>query len=159
MEYFYILKDELIQEEKGVVDVRNGESFVRHTMTIRLSSYVVSALIGKNGVGMEKIRELAYSKITILTNNDNKDSMTTIVFEGDKLGIPQAFYLVMNRILALKPRWFWIYPSPRRMSYLTTDIKNSNSTSRSDDFSLALFQMLNPNLVTYGYPNDSEEYE
>ena len=152
------MKDDIIQEVNGVLDVRNKETFSRHTMSIYIPKSFVSVLIGKNGVGIENIRSIAYSKITINTNDVTFEQMSLLSFEGDKLGIPQAFYIVLNRILILNPRLSWITSNPHRMSSLTDTIQHVSHVSKTDDYSLVLMRALNPNIVSFAFDNEGEEY-
>lgn len=143
---------------EGVLDVRNKETFGRSILTVYIPKFFVPLLIGKGGVGIENIRSIAYAKITINTNDVFFDNMSPIVFEGDRMGIPQAFYLVLNRILTINPRLSWITPSAHRMSSLTDCIQNVNHVSKTDDYSLAIMRVLNPHIVSFAFENEGDMY-
>ena len=158
LECFYVLKDDIIQEVKGVLDVRNKETFNRHIMSLYITKSLVSMLIGKGGIGIENIRSIAYSKVVINPNDLTFDNMSLLTFYGDKMVIPQAFYIVFNRILILNPRLSWITPNPHRMSSLTDSIQHVSHLSKTDEYSLAFMRALNPNVASFAFDNESEEY-
>ena len=158
LECFYVLKDNIIQKVEGVSDVRNGETFNRFSLNVYIPNNIVPLIIGKNGVAIDNIRSIAYTKVLINTENSFFEEKSLLIFEGDKMGIPQAFYVVFSRIMTLNPRLSWIYPDPHRMSALTETIQNVTHMSKSDDFSLAYMRALNPNIVTFAFNNDSKMY-
>lgn len=157
LECFYVLKNDIIRKIDDLVDVVEGESYDRYFMEMYIPNNIVALFIGKNGVAIENIRQMAYAKITIEQKNTGYEEMTSVEFQGDHLGIPQAVNLVFNRILTLNPRLSWIYPSPHRMSNLTDTIGNILHFSRSDDYSMALMNALNPNVTVFSYLNDTHE--
>lgn len=156
MECFYVLKDDLIQRSENAV-VRKGETFQIHSMQVYIPNLTARSLIGKGGIGITNIRSIAYTNIVISTKDSCFEDMSLLLFEGDYLGIPQAFNLVLERILMLNPRLSWISSNMRRMSALTDVIMNSSRLSSSNDYTLAFMRALNPNLLFVDTTVDSEE--
>ena len=109
---------------------------------------MVPLLIGKSGLAIENLRKIAYARIIVHDGDGVFENMNMISFEGDRLGIPQAFLITMYRIMVLQPRLGWTDSNPHRMTNITDTVVDPNTLLRSDSFSKTLVMALNPKFVS-----------
>lgn len=128
--------------------------YERYILELYIPSSMVPLLIGKSGIAIENLRKIAYAKIVIHDGDDVFENKNMISFEGDRLGIPQAFLITMYRIMVLQPRLGWTDDNSHHMANITETVVDPNSLLRSDNFSKTLVMALNPKLVADDESND-----
>ena len=106
------------------------------------------ALIGKSGNAIENLRRILYARLTIVDDDKLISGKSKIVLEGDANGIPQAFSLLMSRILTLNPSFAWPYSDAYRMSSITDTVISADRMKKSDFYSRSLMMALNPNVFS-----------
>lgn len=147
MEVFYVMKDLLIQKVEASGD-QQMENPSRSIMNFYLPESLVPAIIGKNGIAVENLRRILYAKLTIVDDDTTIAGKSKFVLEGDVNGIPQAFSMLMLRILTLNPSFAWPYEDSNTMSSITDSVLNADRMKKSDFFTKALLSALNPNALT-----------
>ena len=145
MEVFYVMKEIFIQEV-GLSDA--PEEIASSQMSFYIPESFVPALIGKSGNAIENLRRIIYAKLTIFDDDKLISGKTRIVLEGDAFGIPQAFSLLMSRILTLNPSFAWPYQDAARMSSITDSVISADRMKKSDFYTRSLMMALNPNVFS-----------
>lgn len=144
MEVFYVMKDLFIQRVE-VSDSQQTEGLSHSAMSFYLPESLIPAIIGKSGIAVENLRRILYAKLSIVDDDDLIAGKSKCVLEGDENGIPQAFSMLMLRILTLTPAFAWPYEDSTAMSNITDSVLNADRMKKSDFFTRALLNALNPN--------------